>query len=120
LVRIKTIRTKNTVLDKSKRQFGVVFIDDRRLCTDGFSSVHKRRSARTGRRPRKTWRHSSKDGPMFARVGERTLRAPRANPVFGTDKNPSVPKTRFWIKTRAAGLALLLCAIVDYARMVFT
>ncbi|MEK7362029.1 MAG: hypothetical protein AAB133_08130 [Pseudomonadota bacterium] len=34
LVRIQTIRTKNTVMDKTKPTWG--FIQDRRLRTDGF------------------------------------------------------------------------------------
>ena len=42
----KRIRTKNTVLDKSICCLGVAFIQDRR-------------SARTGRRPRKVERHST-------------------------------------------------------------
>jgi len=48
----KRIRSENTVIDKGR--FEVAFIQDRRLRTDGaFSSVLNRRSARTGRRPRK-------------------------------------------------------------------
>jgi hypothetical protein len=35
-VRIKTIRTENTVLDKSQGDSGFAFIQDRRLRTDGF------------------------------------------------------------------------------------
>jgi len=32
----KRIRTKNAVLDKSKSGFGLVLIQDRRLCADTF------------------------------------------------------------------------------------
>jgi len=55
----KRIRTKNTVLDKSKGGWGwfsYKIVDCARMC---FSSVRNRRSARTGRRPRKIWRCSS-------------------------------------------------------------
>jgi hypothetical protein len=38
----KRIRTKNTVMDKSKSGFGVVLIQDRRWRADGFSSVRNR------------------------------------------------------------------------------
>jgi hypothetical protein len=80
----KRIRTENTVMDKNRG--GLDFIQDRRLCTDGFSSVRNRRSARTGRRPRKFCRRSSVYPPAYAYVGARALRAPRANPVFATDE----------------------------------
>jgi len=52
----------------------------------GSSSAHNRRSARTGRRPRKFWRCSSKYPVSSANVAERSLRAARANRVFGTDE----------------------------------
>jgi hypothetical protein len=38
----KRIRTENTVMDKSKSDFGLVSIQDRRLRADGFSSVRNR------------------------------------------------------------------------------
>jgi hypothetical protein len=38
----KRIRTKNTVMDKSKSGLGLVFIQDHRLCADGFSSARNR------------------------------------------------------------------------------
>jgi hypothetical protein len=38
----KRIRTKNTVIDKDRDGVGLVFIRDRRLRTDGFSSVRNR------------------------------------------------------------------------------
>ena len=54
-----------------------------RMC---FSSAHNRRSARTGRRPRKFERHSSMCSPTSTNIGARALRAPRANRVFYTDE----------------------------------
>jgi hypothetical protein len=71
--------------DKSKDSLGLLLpkiADGARMC---FSSVRHRRSARTGRRPRKFERHSSMYPATSADVGERPLRAPRANRVFGTD-----------------------------------
>jgi hypothetical protein len=47
LVRIKTIRTKNTVMENSKPGTGG-FVPDRRLRADGFSSAQHRNSAITG------------------------------------------------------------------------
>jgi hypothetical protein len=70
---------------KSKDSLGLLLpkiADGARMC---FSSVRHRRSARTGRRPRKFERHSSMYPATSADVGERPLRAPRANRVFGTD-----------------------------------
>jgi hypothetical protein len=58
-------------MDKSKGGLGLILFkiaDCARMC---FSSVRKRRSARTGRRPRKFWQD---------------LRATRANRVFCTDE----------------------------------
>ena len=54
-----------------------------RMC---FSSAPNRRSARTGRRPRKPDCCSSKYSPASADVGARSLRAPRANRVFRADE----------------------------------
>src|SRR5674476_271162 len=82
----KRIRTENTVMDKSKGGLGWLLYkiaDCARMC---FSSVHNRRSARTGRRPRKSCRRSSTYSSTSAYVDARTLRAPRANRVFRTDK----------------------------------
>jgi hypothetical protein len=56
----KHIRVENTVMDKSKGGLGLHLSKDRRLRTDGFWSVRNRRSARTGRRPRKSDRRSSR------------------------------------------------------------
>jgi len=53
----KRIRTKNTVMDKNKYGLGLhlsKIADCVRIC---FSSARNRRSARTGRRPRKLERH---------------------------------------------------------------
>jgi len=68
----KRIRTKNTVLDKSKDRAGVLYkiVDCARMC---FSSVNNRRSARTGRRPRKFYRRSPE-------VSSRVRRCRRASP----------------------------------------
>jgi hypothetical protein len=54
----KRIRTENTVMDKNKDGAGFLseIADWARMC---FSSVPNRRSARTGRRPRKFDRSSS-------------------------------------------------------------
>jgi len=52
LVRIETIRTKNTVPDKGNNGLGLLLskiVDCARMC---FSSVRNRRSARTASRPR--------------------------------------------------------------------
>jgi hypothetical protein len=68
-------------MDKGNNGSGLHFskIADRAwMC---FSSVLDRRSARTGRRPRKFYRRSS-TSPGYADVAVRALRAPRANPVF--------------------------------------
>jgi len=53
----KRIRTKNTVIDKDKSSSEVLskIADGARM---RFSSVHHRRSARTGRRPRKFYHHN--------------------------------------------------------------
>jgi hypothetical protein len=58
-------------------------VDGARMC---FSSGRHRRSARTGRRPRKLGRCSSKYPVSSANVAKRTLRALRANRVFCADK----------------------------------
>jgi hypothetical protein len=54
----KRIRTKNTVIVNNKDSAGVLYkiVDCARMC---FSSVRNQRSARTGRRPRKFYHHSS-------------------------------------------------------------
>jgi len=71
--------------DENKGSAGVLnkIADRARIC---LSSVHNRRSARTGRRPRKFNRCSSMYPLTSADVDERPLRAPRANHVFGTDE----------------------------------
>jgi len=63
----RATRVFNT--EKSKGGLGLPFskiVDCARI---RFSSVRNRRSARTGRRPRKLKRHSSKYRPMSAEVG---------------------------------------------------
>jgi hypothetical protein len=89
------------------------------LRADGFSSVRNRRSARTGRRPRKFWRHSSKYRPTSADVGERPLRAPRANRDFGTDMKRIRTKITVMDKSKG-GLGWHLYKIADCARMCFS
>src|SRR5450830_254633 len=86
LVRIKTIRTKNTVMDKSNSGLELVLykiVDCVRMC---FSSARNRRSARTGRRPRKLDWRSSKYHLTSTDGGVRPLRAARANRDFCTDE----------------------------------
>jgi hypothetical protein len=89
------------------------------LRADGFSSVRNRRSARTGRRPRKLGRHNSKYRPTPADVGKRALRAPRASHVFGTDEK-HIRTENMVIDKSNNGLGLLLSKIVDCARMCFS
>jgi hypothetical protein len=81
----KRIRTKNTVMNKSKNGFGGLskIADCVRMC---FSSARNRRSARTGRRPRKTARRSVSCPDAYRNCGYQPLRAPRANRGFCTDE----------------------------------
>jgi len=65
--------------------------DCARMC---FSSARNRRSARTGHRPRKFDRRSSTHSPASSDGGARSLRAPRANPVFGADERRIRTKNR--------------------------
>jgi len=79
--------------------------DCARMC---FSSVRNRRSARTGRRPRKLERRSSSYPDTSAEVSARCRRAAiarsRAPTVFSVRiKSVSVQKTRFWIKAITEG-----------------
>jgi hypothetical protein len=78
----KRIRNKNTVMDRSKDGLGVFSSKIADCERTGSSSARKRRSARTGRRPRKFEYHSSTGLASTDCVDKRTLRAPRANPVF--------------------------------------
>jgi len=73
-----------------------------------FSSVRNRRSARTGRRPRKLRRSGSTDVPISAKVSDRSLRAARANRGFGTDEKRIRTKTTVMDKSKA-GSGRLLC-----------
>jgi hypothetical protein len=78
----KRIHTESTVMNKSNNGLGWVLYkiaDCARMC---FSSVHNRRSARTGRRPRKLYRRGSMYPPAYADVGVRTLRARARQPCF--------------------------------------
>jgi len=87
LVRIKTIRTKNTVMDKSNSGLELVLYkiaDCVRMC---FSSARNRRSARTGRRPRKSGRRSSSYlDTILGVVANQPLRATGANRILRTDE----------------------------------
>jgi hypothetical protein len=83
---MKSTSVKKTWLLIKQQRLGLFsskIADCARMC---FSSAHNRRSARTGRRPRKRGRCSSSYPPTSAEVGDRALRAPRANPVFSTDE----------------------------------
>ena len=82
----KRIRTENTVMDKSTNGFGLLLSKIVDCVRMGSSSVRNRRSARTGRRPRKFDRSSSMYPPASAYVGVQPLRAARANHVFHTDE----------------------------------
>jgi hypothetical protein len=96
----KRIRTENTVIDKSKGGLDLFLskiADGARMC---FSSAHHRRSARTGRRPRKFERHSSMYPAAPVNAGIRPLRAPRANHVFGTDEKRIRTKNRVMDKSK--------------------
>jgi hypothetical protein len=57
-IRIESIRMENTVVVTNNDAAGVLYkiVDCARMC---FSSARNRRSARTGRRPRKFYRGSS-------------------------------------------------------------
>jgi hypothetical protein len=55
----KRIRAEITVMDKSKDGLGLLLSKIADCARMRFSSVHNRRSARTGRRPRKSGRRSS-------------------------------------------------------------
>jgi len=61
----KRIRTKNTVMNKSNGALGWLFlkiVDGVRIC---FSCARHRRSARTGRRPRKASQHYKQPEAQF-------------------------------------------------------
>jgi hypothetical protein len=64
-----------------------------------FLSARNRRSARTGRRPRKFDYRSSTYCPTRDGVVERPLRALRANHVFGTDEKRIRTKNTVMNKT---------------------
>jgi hypothetical protein len=69
--------------------------------------LQDRRSARTGRRPRKFERHSSICPAASVNAGVRPLRAPRANPVFRTDEKRIRTENRVMDKSKS-GLGLPL------------
>ncbi|MDP2640160.1 MAG: hypothetical protein Q8Q16_05770, partial [Betaproteobacteria bacterium] len=95
----KRIRTKNTVMDNPEDAFGVLIkIAD--CVRTGSSSAHNRRSARTGRRPRKSWRCSSKDpvSPAKDALGvliilALPIRIGRAQPFVYAAQRPQVAIT---------------------------
>jgi len=68
---------------KGGMRFSYQIVDCARI---RFSSVCNRRSARTGRRPRKRYSRSSMCSSTPADVAARRLRAARANRVFRTDE----------------------------------
>jgi hypothetical protein len=84
-----------------------------------FSSVRNRRSARTGRRPRKRSRGSSNYPGISGVVKEQPLRAARANPVFGTDEQRIRTKNTVINKSNN-DLRWVLSKIADCVRMCFS
>jgi len=72
--------------------------DRARMC---FSSVRGRRSARTGRRPRKFERLRSIYPAASVNIGVRPLRAPRANRVFRTDEKRIRAENRVLDKSKS-------------------
>jgi len=97
----KRIRTENTVTDKSNNGLGLVLYKIAGCARMCFSSVRGRRSARTGRRPRKFERHSSICPAASVNAGVRPLRAPRANPVFRTDEKRIRTENRVMDKSKS-------------------
>jgi hypothetical protein len=80
--------------------------------------VRKRRSARTGRRPRKFGRHSSTYLLLAVCVDKPPLRAARANRVFRADEKRIRTENTVMVNTkRSAGV---LSEIADWARMCFS
>ena len=98
----KRIRTKNTVMNKGNCGVGLIFIQDRRLCADRSWFARNRRSARTGRRPRKRDHQSSKYFPLAGWVGEPRLRAGARQPRFlsGRKGHPN-RKLSYWQKPKS-------------------
>ena len=90
--------------EQKRQRPGVGFIKDRRSRTDGFSSVRNRRSARTGRRPRKFERRRSMYRPTSAdvrRCGRAAIARSRAPTAFSARmKSTSAQKTRLWVKNK--------------------
>jgi len=72
---------KTPVIVNTKHGVGVLskIADCVRMC---FSSARNRRSARTGRRPRKTGRGSVNFPDAYGNCGDQPLRARRAPTVF--------------------------------------
>ena len=95
----KHIRTKITVMVYTSHSARVSYkiVDCVRMC---FSSARNRRSARTGRRPRKFDHHNPKYLPALVRVGDRPLRAARANRVFRADEKRIRTKNTVIVKNR--------------------
>jgi hypothetical protein len=98
----KRIRTKNTVMEKSKLGVGLLLskiVDCVRMC---FSSARNRRSARTGRRPRKLSHFSSMCGPKSIDSHVASIARSRAPTMFLVRmKSASVPKPWLLIKAKA-------------------
>jgi len=98
----KRIRTENAVIDKSNHGVGLLLskiTDCVRIC---FSSARNRRSARTGRRPRKLGHCSSMCGLKSIDSDVAAIARLRAPTVFLVRmKSASVPKPRLLIKAKA-------------------
>ena len=87
---------------EKKQGQGEGFIQDRRSRTDCFSSVRDRRSARTGRRPRKLDHRSSSMFPHQRRSAKYHCALSRANRVFCTDEKRIRTENTVMKETRTA------------------
>jgi hypothetical protein len=103
----RIFRADDTVIGKSNDGLGLLLSKIADCAWMRFSSAHNRRSARTGRRPRKLWHRCLTDPAASADDAGPPLRAPRANPVFGTDEKRIRTKNTVLGKSND-GLGLLL------------
>jgi len=110
----KHIRTENTVMYKKAGQPGLFLSTILDCARIRFSSVRNRGSARTGRRPRKLRRQSSKYRPMSADIVTRALRALRANRDFGTDIKRIRTKITVMDKRKGGFRMAFFCTIIAY------
>ena len=99
----KRIRTEYTVMDKSSHGLGLSLskiVDCARMC---FSSARNRRSARTGRRPRKSRRSSASCRHTYWGLSSSGHCALCAPTVFSARmKSVSAQNTRLWLTSNAA------------------